>query len=214
MRKIFITPYFGDAPSWFPEYKEHFEQTLRPAGYDWLLDTDLDGFKKRVKDRLGIDYLGEWGSGKIWDFRGSLGYLYSDEIKDYEWWGHTDFDCVYGDVSKWVTDEFLSDLDVHSNHNTYVMGAWSLYRNTPKVNMLFMERWDWRSFMARPEPNGWIENEFSRELEKSGLRYKYTFWQGNPYTTTPNLKFENGKLYQDGHEIMMFHFRRSKKWPI
>ena len=74
--------------------------------------------------------------------------------------------------------------------------------------------------MTIPEPTGWIERPFSRTLEESGLRYKYTFWQGNPYDVSPWLKFKNGKLYQDikkdgnWEEIMTFHFKRSKKWPL
>ena len=219
IKKIFITPYFGEFPSWFEEYKEHFEQQLRPKGYGWLLDTDFEGFKRRVKEKLGIEYLGLPGTGKIWDFRGSLGLLYEDEIKDYEFWGHTDFDCVYGDVDKWVTDEFLSGLDVHSNHDEYVNGCWSLYRNNTNVNTLFF-RSDWRTYMTIPGPTGWIEKQFSRTLEESGLRYKYTLWQGNPWDNNPILKFKDGKIYQDikkngeWEEIMMFHFRRSKQWPI
>jgi hypothetical protein len=211
--KIFLTPYFGNFPEWMDKYTQHFNEQLKPKGYDWLLDTDFDGFKKRVKDKLDIEYPGQIGTGKVWDYRGSLGLLYEEEAKGYDFWGHTDFDVVYGDVDKWVTDEFLSELDVHSNHIDYVNGCWTLYRNKPEVNELFLKA-DWKKYMTQPEANGWIEGPYSRELEKSGLRYKYTFWQGNPYTLTPNLKLVDGKLYQDGEEIMMFHFRRSKRWPL
>lgn len=201
-----ITPYFGKLPEWFDKYE-------MPKGYDWLLDKDIEGFKKRVKDVLYFDSDIVEGTGKVWDFRCALGLLYEKEIKGYDFWGHTDFDCVYGNVDKWVTDDFLKDLDVHSNHDSYVNGCWSLYRNTPEVNNLFKKFPSWKSKMVG-QPNGWVEQEYSKILEQSGLRYKYTFWQGNPYTTTPNLKKENEKLYQDGEEIMMFHFRRSKKWPL
>lgn len=200
-------PYFGNLPEWYDKFE-------LPKGYDILLDQDLDGFKKRVKDKLGIDYPGLIGTGKVWDYRCALGFLYEEEIKGFDFWGHTDFDCVYGDVDKWVTDEFLEPLAIHSNHATYVNGCWSLYRNHAIVNTLFTKYHDWKEKMIHPEPNGWVEEEFSRTLEQSGLKYAYTFWQGNPYTTTPNLKKIDGKLYQDDEEIMMFHFRRSKKWPL
>jgi hypothetical protein len=195
-----------------PEWIEKFKL---PKGYDIILDLDIEGFKKRVKDKLGIDYPGVIGSGKVWDYRCALGLLYEDEIKDYDFWGHVDFDCVFGDVDKWVTDEFLSGLDVHSNHHSYVNGCWSLYRNTQQVNTLFQQYPDWKEKMIHPEPNAWVEKEFSRTLENSGLRYKYTFWQGWPYTLTPNLyKDAEGRLYQDGEEVMMYHFKRSKRWPL
>lgn len=191
-----------------------FEESMRPAGYDILIDTDLEGFKKRVKEKLGLDYPGLPGTGKVWDYRGALGLLYEDEIKDYEFWGHCDFDMVFGDVSKWVTDEFLSELDIHSNHDTYVCGCWSLYRNIPRVNRLFMLTPNWQEYMNKPEPNGWVEGPFSRTVESSGLRYAYTFWQGNPWAKEVHLTKKDGKLYQDGEEIMMFHFRLTKRWPL
>ncbi len=206
LKKILITPYFGEFPDWMDKFEV-------PEGYDWLLDTDYEGFKKRVKDKLGIEYEGLPNTGKVWDFRGALGVLYHDEIKDYDFWGHCDFDVIFGDVDKWVSDEFLSSLDVHSNHNTYICGCWTLYRNVPEVNNLFRFG-DWERYMSGTDANGWVEGEFSRLLERSGLRYRYTFWQGNPYADNPKLEKKGKKLYQDGEEIMMFHFRKSKKWLI
>jgi len=98
-----------------------------------------------------------------------------------------------------------------------VNGFWTLYKNIPVINNLFREYSEWEEKMSHPAPNGWVEEEYSRTLETSGLNYKYTFFQGWPYTTNPNLKqTPDGKLYQDGEEVMMFHFRRSKHngWPL
>jgi hypothetical protein len=206
-KKVFIMPYFGNLPEWFDKYEV-------PNGYDFLLDTDINAFRERVRQKLGIDYTGVWGSPKPWDFRCALGLLYEDEIKKYDWWFHTDLDVVFGDVDKWITDDFLEDLAIHSNHHSYINGCWSGYRNTPEINNLFRAYPNWKEKMSGNEPNGWIEQEYSRLVENSGFNYKYTFHQGWPYTTTPNLFKKDGKLYQDGEEIMMFHFRRSKKWPL
>lgn len=200
-------PYFGDLPEWYDKYEV-------PKGYHMFLDTDLESFKARVKRVLGIDYPGLPGTGKVWDYRPALGLLYAEEIQEYDFWGHTDFDCVYGEVDFWVTDTLLSNNYIHSNHSTYVNGCWTLYRNCKEVNELFMQYPDWKEKLIHPEPNGWVEKEYSRTLEKSGIPYVYTFWQGNPYTDKPNLKKFGNKLYQDGEEVMMFHFRRSKKWPL
>lgn len=207
MRKLLIVPYFGQLPEWYDKYE-------KPEGYDLLLDQDLGRFKKRVKDVLDIDCPIEPGTGKVWDYRPTLGLLYAKELEDYEWWGFTDLDCVYGDVNKWMTDELLNKYDVISNHQTYVCGCWSLFRNTPEVNNLFKKHPYWQDFMTDPIPNGWVEMDYSRYLESSGLRYKYMFAQGNPWADQFNLNKVDGKLYQDGEEIMMFHFRKTKKWPL
>jgi hypothetical protein len=200
-------PFFGNLPEWWEKYET-------PKGYDFILDTDLEKFKIRVKEKLGIEYPGAYGNPKIWDYRPALGVLYEEEIRGFDFWGHTDPDCVYGDVGKWFTDEQLSELDIWSNHHSYVNGCWSLYRNTPAVNRLFQTYPFWAEKMIFPEPNGWVEQEFSRTLERSGLRYTYTFWQGDPYHPPFNLKKIDGRLFQDGKEIMMLHFRRDKRWPL
>lgn len=220
LKKILITPYFGK----FPEWMDKFEP---PKGYDWLLDTDLEAFKKRVRDKLGIEYPGVYGSGKVWDYRGALGFLYEEEIKGFDFWGTMDFDVVWGDVGKWVTDELLNELDLFSSHDKYICGFFNLYRNSKEMNELFKRYPDWKDKMIHAEPNGWVEEEYSRTLEASGLRYKYTFYQGWPWTKQPILKKEDGKLFQfinndegrvlgvDGWtEIAYFHFRYSKSWPL
>lgn len=211
LRKIVIMPYFGVPPDWFEKFQV-------PAGYDWIIDTDIEGFKRRVREKLGIEYTGEPGTGKVWDFRCALGLLYEDEIRDYDFWGHCDFDVVFGDVDKFVPDSSLDRLDVYSSHNQYVCGCFSLYRNTPEVNNLFKKFQHWQLILSTPEATGWVEREYSHLLENSGLRYAYDFQQGNPWTATPELIKNDAKLFQviDGApvEIMFFHFRHSKKWPL
>lgn len=211
LTKVIITPYFGD----FPEWMDKFEP---PNGYTWILDRDLEGFKKRVKDKLGIDYPGVYGSPKVWDYRCALGLLYEEEIKGFDYWGHMDFDMVFGDVDKFLPDSHLANCTIYSGHNEYVCGCFSLYKNVPEVNNLFKQFPDWKEKMIHPEPNGWVEQEFSREVEKT-MNWVYSFDQGNPWDKNPKIKKENGKLYQspDGehwNEIMFFHFRHSKKWPL
>lgn len=207
IKKKLITCFFGQLPDWI----EHYEP---PAGYDWLLVTDLDDFNNRCEKLFGQKSPIVPGEGKAWDFRPALGLLYRDELVGYDFWGHVDLDCVFGDVDKWVTDGFLDGLDLHSNHSSYVCGPWTLYRNIDRVNNLFYECSGWKEYMFSPKPNGWVEGAFSRTVENSGIRYVYTFWQGNPWADKLNLERKNGKLYQDGVEIMMSHFRRSKVWPL
>lgn len=214
IKKILITPYFGPFPEWMDLWLADFNRTMRPQGYDLLLDTDLPSFKERVKEKLGIQCPIERGSPKVWDYRCALGLLYEEEIKGYDFWGHVDYDMVFGDANKFLPDSMLSELDVYSGHNEYVCGCFSLYRNTHVVNSLFQTSAGWKAHMMVLEPSGWVEQGFSRTLEQSRLRYKYDFPQGFPYTESPTLKKEEGSLFQkigwNWVEISFFHFRRSK----
>lgn len=206
-----ITPFFGDLPEWFDKFES-------PKGYQWILDTDFEGFKERVKSKLGIEYPGLPGTGKVWDYRCALGLLYEEEISGFDYWGHMDMDCVWGEVDKFIPDSELSNLEIYSSHHEYVCGCFSLYRNHTIVNELFKTVPDWKSYMDQPEPNGWVEQAYSRALEQSGLRYAYTFNQGNPWDKEPILRKEGDRLYQqinfNWQEIMFFHFRHSKRWPL
>ena len=212
VKKMFIVPYFGVLPEWFDQWVANME-VLKPLGYDYLLVTNLKRFEQRVRDKLGIEPAITPGTGKLWDYRCAFGVLFEEELKGYDFWGHTDFDCVYGNVDKWVTDEFLEGLDIHSNHGTYMCGPWSLYRNTEKVNKLFYDSPSWMKIMTTPEITGWVEMEFSRTVENSGLRYKYTYWQEKDPDKWQNVTYKDG-LYDGEEEIMMFHFNRHKIYPL
>ncbi len=211
LKKLIITPYFGQFPEWFHKFEP-------PAGYDWLLDVNFNGFKKRVKERFGIEYPGTWGSTKVWDYRCAFGLLYAEELEGYDYWSHMDFDMVFGDVNKWFPDEEIEKLDIWSNHGTYICGPWTLYRNDRMINNLFLHHPDWKKLLLMPESTGWVEEGYSRIVEQSGLKYKYSFMQGDPYNPPFKLKKEGIKLWQETNEewqeIAMLHFRRDKKWPL
>lgn len=106
IKKLMICPYFGILPPWFDSYLANIEM-LKPLGYDWHITTNLKLFKERVGDILGIKCAIVPGTGKVWDYRPAFGVLFAKELKRYDYWGHTDFDCVYGRVDRFVTDEFL-----------------------------------------------------------------------------------------------------------
>jgi hypothetical protein len=212
IKKILLCPFFGELPSWFNQFKEQIPR-LKGMNYDFWLDQDLSGFKRRVWEILGIDCPITWGGTKTWDYRCALGLLYQNEIKDFEFWGTCDLDVVFGKLDDWITDEFLSGLDVYSNDDTYVSGHFTLYRNKAEVNELFKSYQDWEGVLTKPNTTSWVEFGFSRLLERSGLQYVYAGgWQGNP--NVPHLmQTRDGKLFQGDREILLYHFRRQKRWP-
>ncbi len=220
IKKIAITPFFGELPPWFNTFEKDFNETMKPQGYSWLMDTDMESFKERVKSKLGIDYPGTYGSGKVWDYRCALGLLYEEEIKEFDYWLTIDFDVVWGNVNKFIPDEELVNLDLFSSHDSYVCGFFNLYRNSRDMNNMFTNYPNWKEKMIHAEPNGWVEMEYSKTLEVSRLRYKYSSYQGYPWTKTPILKKEGNSLYQDikgdgqWTEIAYFHFRYKKIWPL
>lgn len=219
IEKLLICPYFGEYPSWMEHFLENAKR-LQPLGYSLLIDDDEDAFRDRVREKLEIEppeLL--WGTGKTWDFRPALGCLYQDELegRHFDFWGHVDFDVVFGRVDQFVTDEFLQPLDMHSNCPAYVNGSWSLYRNTPQMCDLFKEEPHWAWYMEAEEPNGWAEKSFSRLIShghKEGrLKKAWTEWQVYQPALLAGLYWEDEKLMCQGVEQMMAHFRRTKVYP-
>lgn len=213
LRKLMITPFYGDLPPWFDKFVSNFEATLAKQGYDWLRTHDLDDFNKRCINTFDFQSPIISGSPKVWDYRCALGLLYADYLEGYDYWGHMDFDMVFGEVSAWFPDEEIKKVELWSNHHSYVNGCFSLYRNSTKVNCLFKKIPNWERILQSPVTTGWVEKEYSQQVQRD-LNYRYSFHQGWPYTTEPNLYFRDGRLYQDGEQIAMFHFRRSKRFPL
>ena len=219
VRKLLICPWFGPLPEWMPKYMENIK-ALKEKGYDFLITHDLEDFNRRCEEKLGFKSPIIPGTGKLHDFRPALGLLYEEELKGYDFWGHTDFDCVYGRVDKFVTDELLKDLDIQSNHIDYICGPWTLYRNTPKINRLFQEYPHWKERMEDPHSSGWAEFQdgftgvVDRNHNEGKIRRLYTYWQGKDHNIIDNVHYEGDRLMDGDLEIMMFHFRRVKQWPI
>ena len=217
--KVLICPYFGELPSWYEHWLANTER-MRNFGYDFLFDTDEQDFRKRVWRKLGIECPPMNGTGRVWNFRPAFGMLYEDEIKEFDFWGHTDFDCVYGRVEDWVTANFLDGLDVHSNHDDYICGPWTLYRNTPVVNTMFQATGEWKERMEGDDwSHGWAEKGFTQIVDNfhaEGLiRRQYTKWQTrsqDDFSTC--VLHEDGRLTEGGTECMMLHFRRTKQYPV
>lgn len=216
-RKLFICPWFGDMPPWMETYVDNILR-MKDLGYDWLIDTNLPSFSQRCWDILKVKCPIQPGTGKIHDYRPALGHLYAAELEGYDFWGHTDFDCVYGRVNEWVTDEFLESLDIHSNHHNYICGPWTLYRNIHSTRTLFLEEPYWRAHLEETPVSGWAETDFTRlvdrEAEIGKLRREYTFWQGNNVAVTEYMHWEGDRLMDGNTEIFMCHFNRSKVYPV
>ncbi len=216
LRKLLICPYFGEPPEWFDLWLENI-QRLERDGYDLFFETSEHAFAERVGEVLGVEF--PRGDGyKVCDFRCTFGELFADELSSYDYWGHTDLDCVYGRVGYFLPDDVLGPVDIFSNHATYVSGPWSLYRNRELVNGLFRRQEDWRGHLENPVTTGWVETAYSELVERAHeageLKRKYVSWQTRDLNDFSTVHYDrNGRLLEGRGEIMVAHFRRTKVYP-
>lgn len=70
---------------------------------------------------------------KLCDFKPAYGYIFSKYLPNSEFWGHMDSsDTIMGNLRSVITDEMLVTNDkIHS------FGHFTLYRNTPEINLRF-----------------------------------------------------------------------------
>lgn len=210
MKKKLILPWFGPYPVWLHRWVGNMER-LKKYGYDYEIFSDLELFKQRVRDKLDIEPNIESGTGKPWDYRPAFGVLFEDELKGYDMWGHTDFDCVYGNPDHFIPDSFLETVDIYANHIDYISGPWSLYKNTKRVNELFYLTDCWKDLMLK-EPNGWVEKEFTKTANEH-VNIKYVLNQTKNWNDFSNLRRIGDELYEGDQEVFMAHFRRTKEYP-
>lgn len=131
--------YFGKLPNWFPIW-------LRSAEYnptiDFLLFIDdhvenlpnnvhifnssLKEIKQLAEDKLNMKV---WLDSpyKLCDFKPVWGIILQEYIKEYDYWGHCDFDLLFGDIRKFVNQFKLSDYDKFLS-----LGHFALYKNERK----------------------------------------------------------------------------------
>lgn len=153
-----IMPYFGgNWPSYFNIYLQSCEYN---SSIDILFFTDLptpDRYPTNVKfvhytlsdinrlieTKLGIKSAINTGY-KLCDVRPAYGFLFQEYINKYQFWGHGDIDLIYGDIAKFISEDVWRNSDVISCREEWVSGALSFFRNSEKVNTLFMSNDDYK----------------------------------------------------------------------
>ena len=158
MQKIvFLIPYFGKWPEWMELYIDSIE---RNPTIDFHFFTDCDTsissakniffhpttFEKYTLDAqqiLGVP-IEIPNPYKICDLRPFFGIIHSDIIKDYDFFGWTDVDLVFGDIRSFYSDEILKTHDVLSSHEIRLAGHCALLRTSKKYREMGYKVYDWK----------------------------------------------------------------------
>lgn len=143
-KAIFIIPYFGKLPYYFLLWE-------KTAGYNkeftfWILTDDktvVTHYENVVITQLSFEQfvqkaqkvfdfpVGLTTPRKLCDFKPTYGYIFEDEIKDYQYWGYCDIDVVLGNLNKLIPLE-------EGHDKLFVHGHMTLFKNTPDINRMFM----------------------------------------------------------------------------
>lgn len=98
-----------------------------PQNVYWKSMT-LPEMKRRAEDVLGFPVRLE-SPYKCCDYKVIYGLIFKDYVSKYDFWGHCDFDLIFGDLQS-----FFDKFDLYAYDRFLSLGHLSLYRNTEEVN--------------------------------------------------------------------------------
>lgn len=144
--KIIITNiYFGKKPQYFDLFLMSCAANKR---FDFIFFTDFDFDKqypnirhvklswKEIRELFQSKFdfeISLTSPYKLCDYRPAYGHIFSSYFDGYDWWGHCDFDMIFGNLSP-VFDIAESGQFV----KIFRRGHLSLYKNTDSINSVYL----------------------------------------------------------------------------
>jgi hypothetical protein len=171
---------------------------------------------------------------KLCDFKPAYGFLFSEYLKDYDFWGITDIDVVYGRIREFMTDDILEEYDIVCVRHDFITACCMLFANKDNINLLFKKSKDYEMIFTTSKNYAFDESNFEQSAikekedifsieceietmqhiilqeEKIGnlkAHFDFLICEG----TAGKLKWENGMFcYQDKLEILLYHLLNYK----
>ena len=149
MKKIvFIVPYFGKFNNYFQLYLDSCGKNKK---IDFLIYTD-DKTKYNFPDNVKVKYISFKEikekiqhkfpykvslerAYKLCDFRPLYGYIFEEDIQDYDYWGHCDTDMIWGNIEKLL----FPILNKKKYDKLFFLGHCTIYKNNKKMREFFYE---------------------------------------------------------------------------
>jgi hypothetical protein len=247
-----ISCYFGELP-WYFDYFIHsckynssvdFFVITDDVNYDKPLPANVHIIHKTLKElsimasaSLELEVDVKYGY-KLCDFKPAYGLIFSDILKDYDFWGHCDIDIIFGDIREFITDELLSNYELISVRHDWLSGCFLLYKNTPKLNTLFSHSKDYKMVFTSYHHYCFDETNFAHDAFTEGKEwhqvntriesmmhvvkrleaenYVKPFFEFFIIEGLPGkLRWQNGKMYyRNKYEILLYHLIYFKKQYI
>ena len=125
------------------------------------------------------------------DLRPAFGEIFKEYLKDYDFWGFSEQDLVYGDIRHFITDDLLDKYDKIMGR-----GHFTLYRNTEEINSSY-------KLVDYPTYKSVLTDGRNFFFEEYWGTSRY--WDKNRHD-----KFFQGILFDDIN-MNKYHFRSVKK---
>lgn len=224
MRIAFLQLWLGKIPDYF---WYHYETTKNLQNIDFYfftdqeIELDVQNYKviKTNKDEVESLITSKVNrqitiknNKKICDLKASLGDIFSDYVKDYEYFGVYDIDTFFGDVGKYV-NPFLGEYDFISVadplYYNRLSGPFLIMRNTQDIRDLyklgdsFVKCFDSEIVECFEET---VINDYALNNYKTKLIYSSNVETNNGGKVTFSAIWTGGKVFVRNEEKMIHHF--------
>lgn len=241
MKTCIIIPYFGRFNDYFSLWKQSCGNN---KDIDWLLFTDQNVtdlpsnikyfkmnfseikvmFENKFKERICLDR-----PYKLCDFKPYYGYLFSEYIREYDFWGYCDCDVIFGNILSFLDESLFEKYDkiLRTGHLSFV-------RNKKEINENFFKYSTYKMVIHSPVIYGFDESVngfrlgFAGELMASGysffdeskniadidFRY-FPFYIINQAKIPSVFLFKNKRIFRvtenkESVEMMYIHLQKRK----
>ena len=145
---VFIIPYFGHFKNYFNLFLKSCENnptinwiiyTDNHNNYDYpdnvkVVYTTFDKIKNRFQQKFDFPITLD-NPYKLCDFKPTYGYVFQEDISNYDYWGYCDTDLIFGDIRKFVNADLEKKLD-----KIGFFGHCTIIKNTKKNNEIFKSK--------------------------------------------------------------------------
>lgn len=243
-----ITCWYGPYPWYFPYF---IKSCAYNGSIDFIIITEnqvavlnkpenvkfvyktLNEIQSKASKKLGFEVSLTYPY-KLCDLKPAYGYLFSELIEDYSFWGVSDIDIIYGNIRGFISEDMLQHYDIISGRHDYLTGSFCLFRNTEKINRLFMESKDMQQVFSSPQhycfdecnflfkelQNGRSIFEFPSNIQSMTYIVKKAENEGRIKAffdfiivegVPGKITWEKGKVfYRDEFEAMFYHLIKFK----
>ncbi len=167
---IIFADYFGTWPDWFDMY---LESCRGNPTIQWCIHTDcpepdnlppnvsivrqsFNAYCDDVSARLGVSFR-PLHPYSICNLKPMYGVIHADRVADYDYFGWSDIDVIYGDIRAIYTDDVLNH-NMISSHAYTCSGHLTLIKNAAWLREAYRHIAGWRQRLEDPTPCEWRDS--------------------------------------------------------
>lgn len=244
---IVIIPYFGKWPSYFDLFLKScsnnnwlqilfFTDCPIPQEYPnniTFISISFNELFDIMNQKLALPNFIPADSYKLCDLKPTYGYVFTDYVKGYNYWGYGDIDLFYGDLKSKIEHKIDAEFDIISARAEIVSGSFTLIKNNDYNNQLFKklenfeqlvisEKYEgidetshnfliWSGFKKLDLPKSCFTYLVAKEAADKRIRVSFETFITEYLPAYDTIKYENGRLIHEGNEIGYFHYIMNKR---